>query len=176
MDMKTMMSSAEYNEQVLENVLDTEGFKHEVPCPNCGKAANERHFDELLGGCIHSVYSLDCSHCGHHECDKECCSTCDALNDASEHKNERLLHCVMLFDHAEECVQAVQSVPGMLWTTLKHEIYRDQDIRQGLCHWLDLDSPTPTLMIKLLRQKLLDIRFKVRLDACIKQAKLSESF
>lgn len=78
----------------------------------------------------------------------------------------------MLFDHAEECVQAVQSVPGMLWTHLKHDIYHDQDIRQGLCHWFDIDTPTPTLMIKLLRQKLLDIRFKVRLDARIEQANL----
>lgn len=171
----SQIGSAEYNEQVLENVLDTEGFKHEVPCPTCGKAASERHFDELLGGCINPVYSLDCSHCGHHECDKEYCSTCDTLNDLSEHRNERLLHCVMLFDHAKERVQAAQSVPGMLWTHLKHEIYHGQDIRLGLCHWLDLDTPTPTLMIKLLRQKLLDIRFKVRLDARIEQAKLNEA-
>lgn len=176
MNMNPMMSSVEYNEQVLENVLDKDGFKYEVPCPTCGKAATKRRFDELLGGCINSVYSLDCSHCGHHECDKEYCSTCDALNEASEHRNERLLHCVMLFEHAEECIEAGQNVPGMLWTALKHEIYHDQDIRQGLCHWLDLDTSTSTSMLKLLRQKLLGIRFKVRLDARIELAKLNESF
>ncbi|MCE7733021.1 hypothetical protein [Vibrio campbellii] len=42
-------------------------------------AAARREFDELLGGCINQVYSLDCPHCGHHECDREFCSQCEAF-------------------------------------------------------------------------------------------------
>lgn len=58
-------------------VVDESGYECDEECPSCGKQATRRDFDECLGGAVNSVYSINCHHCGYHECSKEVCSTCE---------------------------------------------------------------------------------------------------
>ncbi|WP_039990873.1 hypothetical protein, partial [Vibrio azureus] len=68
---------------VRDNVLDTDCDRDDTECPNCGNQASEYVFDECLGGAINQVSSLDCMHCGHHECSQEVCPTCEENLEAS---------------------------------------------------------------------------------------------
>lgn len=176
-----MMSQEECNAFVLENVLDTQGYSSEVECPGCGQPAEERHFDECLGGCINQVYSIDCHHCGHHECDQEYCPVCEANNyDGSNENYHKAGQWLMLFDQIEEWLQEGKTIPGLLWTELKHTLYSQSDVLSWVCTMSSLIPVTidevPKVVIAWHQRKMLDIRFKVRLDARIEQAKLNESF
>ena len=68
---------------VRDNVLDADGDRYETECPNCGHQASEHLFDECLGGTINQVSSLDCIHCGYHQCNQEVCPTCEEQWEAS---------------------------------------------------------------------------------------------
>lgn len=71
-------NNSEYNQLVIENVLEGSGFVMEVKCPSCGKQASENHYDRNDGGCINSYFRIDCLHCNHHECDDDFCNVCEA--------------------------------------------------------------------------------------------------
>ncbi|PQJ44185.1 hypothetical protein BTO01_29455 [Vibrio jasicida] len=161
---ETMMIQDAHNAFVLENVLDTQGFTSEQACPCCGQAAARREFDELLGGCINQVYSLDCPHCGHHECDREFCSQCEAFawtDEVDEHEDERLHACEYLiaFDIFKEQLQAGQVISALEWTEFKHALFNEP----GLLSWLDdvgmnfpFDVITPKKAIDWLKHQLLE--------------------
>ncbi|MFM2588153.1 hypothetical protein [Vibrio sp. TBV020] len=175
-----MMNQDERNAFVLENVLDTQGYSSEVKCPNCGQSAEKRNFDECLGGCINSVYSIDCDHCGHHECDQEFCSTCESSHHETESfnydisKSEQWLLC---FDFIEEQLQEGRAVSGLLWTELKQTLYNDASVVNEL--WtlntsasLGIEE-TPQAVIAWYQRRMLDIRFNVRLEERIQHTKLN---
>jgi len=170
-----MMNQDAHNAFVLENVLDTQGYASEVKCPSCGQSAEKRNFDECLGGCINQVYSIDCHHCGHHECDQEeFCSKCECAYYDISNKREQWLLC---FDFIEDQLQAGNMISGLLWSELKHTLHNDADVLHEL--WaLDLFMPreieeTPQAVIAWYQRRMLDIRFNARLEKRIEQAKLN---
>ncbi|PMM53598.1 hypothetical protein [Vibrio splendidus] len=182
MNTETMSQDA-YNAFVVENVLDTNGFTSEEQCPCCGQAAVRREFDELLGGCINRVYSLDCTHCDHHECDQEFCSKCEAsvFNEEDEpgymEENERaeLKACyyVDLFEDIEQKLRNGKAISGAPWTELKQALHSEPEVLSWLCVLWIIDANEPKAVIYWLKKQMLDARFNARLDVRIQEAKLN---
>lgn len=48
-----------------------------VQCPDCGANCMDRRYETCEGGSINQRYSINCSVCGHHECNAEICDICD---------------------------------------------------------------------------------------------------
>ncbi|MEZ9025172.1 MULTISPECIES: hypothetical protein [unclassified Vibrio] len=179
----TMMIQETHNALVLEYVLDTNGFTSEEPCPCCSQAAVRREFDELLGGCINSVYSLDCTHCGHHECDQGFCSKCEArvVNEEDDpcymEENERAelkaYYYVDLFEDIEQKLRNGKAVTGVHWTELKQALHSDPEVVSWLCTIYLLDADEPQTVVHWWKKTMLAARFNARLEARIEQAKLN---
>ncbi|USD58870.1 hypothetical protein J4N45_10045 [Vibrio sp. SCSIO 43140] len=74
---------------VLDNVLDYQGDVSTTECPQCGSSAKERHSDSNIGGAINSIFSINCPHCGYHDCDKEECDVCEQTPCGAVHDNHR---------------------------------------------------------------------------------------
>ncbi|MFA0053658.1 hypothetical protein [Vibrio echinoideorum] len=165
MNTETMSQDA-YNAFVVENVLDTNGFTSEEPCPCCGQAAVRREFDELLGGCINRVYSLDCTHCGHHECDQEFCSKCEA-------SYLKACYYVDLFEDIEQKLRNGKAIPGAYWTELKQALHSELKVLSWLCFLWFIDENEPKAVIYWLKKQMLDARFNARLEVRIQEAKLN---
>lgn len=174
---ETMMIQDAHNAFVLENALDTQGFTSEQACPCCGQAAARREFDELLGGCINQVYSLDCPHCGHHECDREFCSQCEASIEENMKENERCylkaFHYVDLFEDIEQRLRDGKAISGVHLTELKQTLYSEPEVVSWLCVICLLDANGPQAVIHGWKKTMLDARFNARLEARIEQAKLN---
>jgi len=172
-----MMNQDAHNAFVLENVLDTQGYASEVKCPSCGQSAEERNFDECLGGCINQVYSIDCHHCGHHECDQEFCPVCEAnCNDDSKVSYNKAGQWLTIFDQIEEWLQEGKTIPGLLWTELKYTLHSEPEVLSWVRLMSMLGSITdesPKWVIAWYQRRMLDIRFNVRLEKRIEQAKLN---
>ncbi|MDC5870253.1 hypothetical protein OPW39_15705 [Vibrio europaeus] len=81
-------NNSEYNQMVIENVLQGDDFVMEVQCPECGKPASSKQYDRNDGGCINAYSRTDCSHCGYHDCDDDNCGTCEASMEQSYAYNE----------------------------------------------------------------------------------------
>ncbi|EIZ1085954.1 hypothetical protein MPI44_004502 [Klebsiella oxytoca] len=47
-----------------------------VQCPDCGANCMDRRY-ETCDGTINQRYSINCTACGHHECNAEICNICD---------------------------------------------------------------------------------------------------
>lgn len=92
--------NAEYNQFVLENVLNANGFSNEIECPNCGKPAISKEYERVEGACINAYERIDCGHCGHHECDDEFCRTCEAAMAVQYAYNEAMGTFIMMLDFA----------------------------------------------------------------------------
>ncbi|EGR0468605.1 hypothetical protein FG064_16535 [Vibrio cholerae] len=163
---------------VRENVLDTDGFLHKTKCPNCGKQASERDFDECLGGTINRVYSIDCKHCGFHECDKEFCYTCEAKMEESILARKTELENDMddgnsLTLRAEFAIQEVANkglVSGVELTTMKLILIKNP----RACAFFDLPNESLIKCTKeavgLLKKHLLNANFNRNLEMKISQA------
>ncbi|EGR2026356.1 hypothetical protein DYB89_14855 [Vibrio cholerae] len=94
-----------YSEFTLENAVDLKGFFMQIDCPICKKETRERQFDRVEGGSVNQHFSIDCKHCGHHECDLEFCSTCEAESNHYQHLMEMVFDADMLL---EECVNNLE--------------------------------------------------------------------
>lgn len=51
----------------LEPATEPDDPTWEVPCPKCGKAAEQTYFERLDCGCMNGYSPLYCKHCGHAE-------------------------------------------------------------------------------------------------------------
>ncbi|MGR5296940.1 hypothetical protein ACPV5U_19235 [Vibrio mediterranei] len=73
------MARDEYYQFVIDEVIDHGNNSVNDSCPCCGKRATRRDFEAVHSGSVNQHYTLDCSHCGHHECDQEdgMCFICD---------------------------------------------------------------------------------------------------
>ncbi|PMJ43117.1 hypothetical protein BCU24_00675 [Vibrio cyclitrophicus] len=171
----TMMIQETHNALVLEYVLDTNGFTSEEPCPCCGQAAVRREFDELLGGCINRVYSLDCTHCDHHECDQEFCSKCEANMEGNKRGYSKACYYADVFDVIEQKIRDgnAKAITGVHWTELKQALHSEPDVVSWLCTFYLLDADEPQAVVHWWKKTMLDARFNARLEARIEQAKLN---
>jgi hypothetical protein len=162
------------NKFVLENVLDTEGFQHDAKCPNCGKDAVERNFDECLGGSINPVHTLDCPHCNYHECSQEFCHTCEAESamsgDDMSDCFEIVQHADLLLDHLIETLTEKKHVNAVELTSLKLMLVSHEKATRLFD---DIFVPTNARTFHYIQRKLLDAKFSRNLDLKIKQAEAS---
>ncbi len=164
---------------IRENVLDTKGWSHEIKCPSCGKAAVQRDFDECLGGCINQVYSINCSHCGHHECDQEYCPICESVLDTRIEEGQKELQRDMVsgellelsINHAIEEIQQKGTVKPHVFTNMKLVLLNNPSATwfcnvEGL-----LECKTHKETISVIKRKILDAKFNRNIELKIAQAK-----
>ena len=71
------MTPEEYNQFIIDNVVDHDGERYEVECPACDKLAIKHTFEACHTGSVNQHYTLNCKHCGHHECNEDVCDICD---------------------------------------------------------------------------------------------------
>ena len=172
---ESVITQTQYNAFVLAEVVDTEGYTSDEECPCCGKSAIRRDFDVCNGGSVNTHYTLNCSHCGHHECDQDECAHCDA-DDGYDirlyHYDEAGNWCDFL-NQAEELVAAGKPVSGFQWTKFKHALNHNPEVVDWLCTFLLTESMSAKQFVLFYQRKLLDIRFNARLDQRIAQVKLN---
>jgi predicted RNA-binding Zn-ribbon protein involved in translation (DUF1610 family) len=161
------------------NVLDTDGFHQEVTCPECGKNAIQRDFDECLGGAINSVYTINCPHCGYHECDQEYCATCEVNYEASfAAKQDEMSHLIRLgeileyrFDAVLDDVKNEGLANPVVWSMVKSIAYQSNEAIQFCCIEGVALRLKPHEFIAALKKQLLDAKFNRNLDLKIAKAK-----
>lgn len=160
------------NEMVLENALDTEGFYSTVECPECGKEAKEKHFDECHGGCINSISSTDCPHCGYHTCGREFCSECESHAEIQNHLDfEAASRVEMKLDFliCELKVIRAASVNPVMVTEMKLELLSNSDVHD----WFELLACACSRRspINHIKRELCNAKFARNLALKIDQAK-----
>lgn len=172
-----LISASEF---VRENVLDTNGWQRDTKCPNCGKSASERNFDECLGGVINQVYSINCQHCGFHECDQEFCSICESMHDerieASKTELEKDMDdgnsLTLMGEYAIEQVANNGFVAGKEITNIKLLLMKNPFAR----NYCDIEGIFPSNSAKeaiyLIKRKMLDVKFNRNLEVKIAKAKI----
>ncbi|NOI32252.1 hypothetical protein [Vibrio coralliilyticus] len=170
--MKDPVDKDGWNAFIIENVLDTKGFKNETECPNCGKNAERRNFDECLGGTINQVYSIDCSHCGYHKCDQEECYACEVIYNQkhaaqSRHLGEAIEADLMLDSMIESLEKDGRIEPATL-TYLKLKL-TNKDVQE---HFELVFVPKGTKANQYIKRKLLDALFFWKNEQMIEQAKM----
>ncbi|WP_045391680.1 hypothetical protein [Vibrio rotiferianus] len=162
-------SSSARNEFVLDNVLDTLGYRDETPCPSCGQSAERRDYDECLGGSINQVHSIDCSHCGYHECSQEFCPSCEC--EFSRHSEALVVieHVELMLDYLVDTLTRKPFVKATEVTTLKLKLVLNADADRLLSDILLV--PRGGRTVHYIQRKLLDAKFTRNLELKILQAK-----
>lgn len=169
-----MITQAQYKAFVLEQV-DTDGWRNEEACPDCGKMAIRHDFESCHTGSVNAHYTLNCSHCGYHECDQDECSICDVKYEHNQHINDEVGKCLYFIDLFEDKLAERQCVPGLLWTQFKHVMYHQPTVADLLDNVLALGLPTNCgkQVVRYVQQHMMDIRFNLRLEERIQHAKLN---
>ncbi|EKA5635838.1 hypothetical protein OKZ62_001742 [Vibrio navarrensis] len=150
---------------LMEFVLDTKGEQKETVCPSCGRQAEEEHFDEFVTGSINAVYSIDCCHCGHHECSQESCCICEALAEAKNAEFEPVWKSDLLLDYLVENLELGLRIKPSDVTHLKELIHQSR----SRFEWYEADFVRDG-GISYVKKALLDASFKGKLDLKISQA------
>ncbi|EGR4213931.1 hypothetical protein NTH44_003346 [Vibrio metoecus] len=156
-----------YNEMVLANAVNFEGYSLPVNCLRCNKEASERHFDLVEGGSVNPYYSIDCSHCGYHKCDRNFCSTCEAESAYFDSLMKNYSEAILLLD---SCIDDLElglktQINGIHVTHIKILIaYAREDL-----DWYNEDFLNRG-GISRIKRRLLDAKFTRNLKLKIAQA------
>ncbi|MCG9576041.1 hypothetical protein L1D14_07290 [Vibrio tubiashii] len=165
-------------EFVLENVVDQNGELDESKCPECGENAKTRTFDSCHSGSVNVYYTLNCSHCGYHECDREECSICESqqqgCSDTDVFPQESFAASAEIDYMIDEIVDEMENkgrISAIAWTKIK--LYLDQNIE--LLEWWIPPSGRPINQTRFefisdIQRRLSDVRFNQRIGAKIANA------
>jgi len=172
------MSSAEYNQFVLDNVLDGDGSSEQIPCQECGKEALERTFERCYGGAINQYYAINCNHCGFHQCDQEVCHICE--QDCVEPKGYNEAPKVeLIVESLVDSLRAKSMINPISWSFLKLYTLRNPELVDWYHTFYIYDDEgirSPSDLFHYLKKQLLDERFTIWLDRRIKEAKHATDF
>ncbi|EGQ8535753.1 hypothetical protein [Vibrio parahaemolyticus] len=160
---ETMMTQDQYNAVALAQV-DTDGDKCEETCPDCGKLAVRHDFECCHSGSVNAHYTLNCSHCGYHECDQDECSICDEAISLTRHHYDEAAKWVTFFYSIEECLMNGRGVPGLLWTEFKHVVHQQPEVVGWLDTFLDLEGVNAEQLILHFKQQMVKVRFDLRFN------------
>ena len=169
---------------VRDNVLDADGDRNDTECPDCGHQASEHLFDECFGGTINQVSSLDCTHCGFHQCSQEVCHICEENLEASIQASADALDRDMedggKLSFIAECIDEQMSegrpVSGCTITLFKLIMTNNPGAR-AFCYLHDPDndgmyrSRSVKEAINIFKMHLLNVNFNRNLELKIAQAK-----
>lgn len=169
-----MMTQEQYNAFALAQV-DTDGDKCEETCPDCGKLAVRHDFECCHSGSVNAHYTLNCSHCGYHECDQDVCPICDGKYEHNQHLSDEVNQWLRFLDMIEKKLTNGQCVPGLLWSQFKQAMYHQPAVAGLLYDVLDLDFTTDCgkQVVHHVQRTMMDMKFNQRLDAHIQHAKLN---
>ncbi|ANS88103.1 hypothetical protein VSVS12_04404 (plasmid) [Vibrio scophthalmi] len=169
-----MITQHQYNAFVLAQV-NTDGWQNEETCPDCGKMAIRRDFESCHTGSVNAHYTLNCSHCGYHECEQDECSICDVKYDHNQHINDEVGKWLSFMDLVEDRLAEGRCVPGVLWTQFKHVMYHQPAVADLLDNVLGLGLPANCgrQVVHHVQRHIMDVRFKLNLEQRIQLAKLN---
>ncbi|MDH1472588.1 hypothetical protein [Shewanella sp. GD03713] len=123
--MSGIMTPAEYNQFIIEHVVDHDGNRYEEKCPCCNMQAIKHIFETCHSGSINKDYTLNCEHCGHHSCDQDFCQVCDAKNIEYDKRMLSTFELDALAEHALE--NASTGVNPAVFTRIK-EMLCDEEL------------------------------------------------
>jgi hypothetical protein len=144
----------------------------EAICPTCGKSAMQRIFDVISSGSVNSHYSIHCSHCNHHECDREDCDECnfDSSNNAFimiDMADQDAAGAILIgMDELIFQLKNTLRMDPVLWGTLKLELVNHPDAIYYMNY-----GRTPRESYLLMQRELLDFRFTTALNRRIEDLK-----
>ncbi len=169
------MTRNEYNQFILDEVVDHGSCYAEI-CSSCGKQATRRDFEACHTGSVNQHYTLDCLHCGHHECDQDdgMCSICDSQHSTPPGYMESGKLDLIVMKLLEDMMHAGRVNP-LDWSFAK--LYALQNPRA--VDWYDTvfgdnDCLTARDFIRKTQKRLLDMKFEIWLDNKIDSEKSLE--
>lgn len=169
---ETMMTQDQYNAVALAQV-DTDGDKCEETCPDCGKLAVRHDFECCHSGSVNAHYTLNCSHCGYHECDQDECSICQtSFEDKSYYYDEGCKWSNFL-NHMSQYLKDGKTIPGLLWTEFKHVMYQQPEVVDWIDTFLDINDASAKGVIRYFQRHMMDVRFSLRIEERTQHAKLN---
>ena len=156
-----MCNNETFNQQVLKYAFNPSGFNHDTICPDCGKVANVRDYDSLVGGSINPQQSISCGQCGYHKCDDEFCQICEDNAEEQNYPFEMLSYAYVMAESFEDKVSNGKSLLGSDVTSYKLLLHKYSE-----CVCIDA-----SITIRETMRLLLELRFKHRLELKIEAAK-----
>ncbi|MCU8005812.1 hypothetical protein [Shewanella sp. SM96] len=82
----------QYNQFIIDNIVDHDGYKTQIKCPDCGKDAIRHCFEACHSGSVNQHYTLNCDHCGFHSCDQDVCRKCEYPFDENKSYNGVIMY------------------------------------------------------------------------------------
>jgi hypothetical protein len=170
------MSQCEYNKMVLDQI-DTKGTEHDDSCPSCGKPAGTREFESCHTGSVNQHYTINCKHCGYHECDLDdgCCPVCEHIEYKTPIGFDESAKANLVFDSLMDSLSSKGTMNAVDWSYLKHYVFKIPELVGFYSDFYisdhnQLKGYTPKHLIAYMQKEILDIRFKYRIDKKIEAA------
>lgn len=166
------MTSEAYNQMALEQV-DRSGLKTNEECPDCGMQATRRDFEACHSGSVNQHYSLDCSHCGYHECDQDVCMVCESKLTTpvgyDESSDVDLMVSTLL-----KSMRYKSRINPVEWSLLKLYAVKNPEAIQWYFTIISMQSKsTISEFFYQIKRELLDVKFEMKLNKKIEDAALS---
>ncbi|MDF4421584.1 hypothetical protein [Vibrio parahaemolyticus] len=171
--MSETMTPEEYNQFIIDHVVDHAGDRCEVDCPACDKQATRHDFEACHTGSVNQHYTLDCEHCGHHECDQDVCGICEAAyDDAYSEYEQRMRNALKLEALADIALEnACTGVDPAVFTSIKEMLYDEQQDIEFDCFCFTNERLHRGNFMKCLVCMIMDKRFNTWLEQRIELAK-----
>ncbi|EJV0278433.1 TPA: hypothetical protein ACVU43_004020 [Vibrio parahaemolyticus] len=160
---EVMMNQEQHNAFVLEQV-DADGWRDEEACPDCGKMAIRHDFESCHTGSVNAHYTLNCPHCGHHECDQDACSICESLASLTQRYYDEAVKWAAFFDDIETCLTDGRCVSGLLWTEFKYVVQQQPTVVSWLEIFFNLEDITAESLILHFKQQMATVQYHRRFN------------
>ncbi|AEH16185.1 hypothetical protein [Shewanella baltica] len=159
-----VFNNEQYNQYIIDNVVDFEGDNNQEKCQNCGQDATRHNFEACHSGSVNRHYTLNCEHCGFHSCDQDVCRKCEYPFDGDKAYNEGFMYQHDLETLAFIALDNLNIEDNKVFDDIKIMLYQE-------CHEIDFsrfyfaDSLTHRFnFMSYLLIEIMDRRFDIWLD------------
>ncbi|WP_282109344.1 hypothetical protein [Shewanella algicola] len=162
----------EYNQFIIDNVVDHRGHESKVNCPICAKTAIRHNFEACHTGSVNQHYTLNCEHCGYHSCDQDVCKRCDedAQDDTESNHYQFMQELDGLVDLA---LERLITDDNKVFTAIRKRLHQDEhEIDFNWFYFSDKSTNRFNFMTYLLIE-VMDRTFDIWLDKQVELFKIS---
>ena len=162
----------EYNQFIIDNVVDHRGDESEINCPNCGKTAIKHHFEACHSGSVNQHYTLNCEHCGYHRCDQDACKRCDeATQDDAGYIHYRFM--LELDELVDLALEQLITDDNEVFAAIRKRLHQDEhEIDFDMFYFSDNSTNRFNFMTYLLIE-IMDRKFDLWLDEQVELFRIS---
>jgi hypothetical protein len=159
------LDRSEYNQFIIDHVIDQTGDKYQTKCENCGNAAIQHTFEACHTGSVNQHYTLNCNHCGYHRCNQDVCSRCEDYYLSTEQEYGKVInHSLRLYGLVDRALENLNADENEVFTAIKEMLYQDEyEIDFDLFYFTDELTYRFNFMSYLLLE-IMDRRFDIWLE------------